>query len=52
VAGGRIAGFGGIMIFMAGNLSDQLVDGLDHSCWPIWRGKYRQPPAENSKHCG
>jgi hypothetical protein len=31
---------------MAGNLSDDLVDGFDHSCWPIWRGKHRQPPAE------
>jgi hypothetical protein len=33
---------------MAGDLSDELVDDVDHSCWPIWRGKHRQPPAENS----
>jgi hypothetical protein len=28
-----VAGFGGVMRFMAGNLSNGLVDGLDHSCW-------------------
>jgi hypothetical protein len=43
------AGFGGVMIFMAGDLSDFTVDGLDHSCWPIWRGKHRQPPANSSE---
>jgi hypothetical protein len=35
---------------MAGDLSDELVDDVDHSCWPIWRGKHRQPPAENSEN--
>jgi hypothetical protein len=37
------------MRFMAGDLSGGLVDGIDHSCWPIWRGKHRQPPARLSK---
>jgi hypothetical protein len=27
---------------MAGDLSDELVDGIDGSCWPISRGKHRQ----------
>jgi hypothetical protein len=34
---------------MAGDLSAKQVDGLGHSCWPIWRGKHRQPPAEISE---
>jgi hypothetical protein len=32
---GGVADFGGVMRFMAGDLSGDLVDDLGQSCWPI-----------------
>ena len=40
-SGGSVTCFGGIMIFMAGDLSDGLVDEFGQSCWPIWRSRRR-----------